>query len=112
MMQKNSDKIYVNTDDSPELAEAMSRLEPGDTIQFKGSATLDENTDNVAVLSIAEFNVVKGGDKPKKAKPSKDGDGADAETPEEESEEGMMDEEQDAPAIKLAKQRSTGELGA
>lgn len=53
------DKICLDLEGFPDIAELLSRKEPGDTVKFSGSATVDEAKDGYAVLSILDgFKIV------------------------------------------------------
>lgn len=61
----HKDKLIVDLSDVPNLAEAFSRKQPGESCKFTGTATLDEVADGVAVLSVEEIKF--GGSKRAKA---------------------------------------------
>jgi len=50
------DKICLDTTDTPDVAEALSRKEPGDEVTYKGKATIDSNSDGMVTLSITEIS--------------------------------------------------------
>ena len=50
------DKICIDLSDVPEVAELLSRKQPGDSVKFKGEATVDEAKDGMAVLSIKDIS--------------------------------------------------------
>lgn len=57
------DKICLDLTEFPDVAELLSRKQPGDTVSFKGTGTVDEAKDGMAVLSIETVSFT--GDKPK-----------------------------------------------
>lgn len=63
--------IDVSDKDDRELAEHLSRMEAGDSISGRFTATLDENADGLAVLSITEIIADPEIESPKKKKKTK-----------------------------------------
>jgi hypothetical protein len=55
-MDNSKDKIVIDTQDDPTLSDYFSTREAGDSVPFKGSATLDENADGTVILSIDTIN--------------------------------------------------------
>lgn len=88
------DKIILSPDDSEGFAEHFSRMSPGDEVEFKGKATLDEAGQKTITLSISEFEVV-GGDKPPGDEP--DGDEESAAVKVLKNEEGVPEQEGNTP---------------
>lgn len=54
----DSDKVYLDLSDNPDLEEHFSRKEPGDTCKLAITGTLDEVANKIAVLSITKADVM------------------------------------------------------